>query len=97
MDGHPNLRRGGPGRPKGIPNKMTMAVKDMILEAMDAAHEDGGVGYLKKQALDNPVAFLQLVAKVIPTQITGNDGGPIELISKDQRDAAVAAAIRADR
>jgi hypothetical protein len=33
---------------------------------------------LEKQADANPTAFLALVSKVLPMQITGKDGGPIE-------------------
>lgn len=41
-----------------------------------------------------------LLKKAIPdlsaTQLSGPDGGPIEIVSKEQRAAAVAAALRAD-
>ena len=38
-----NLPGAGPGRPKGIQNKNTQQIKDMILEALEGA---GGVDYL---------------------------------------------------
>jgi hypothetical protein len=53
----------GPGRPKGVPNKNTKAVKEMVLEALDKA---GGVKYLLGQATENPTAFLTLIGKTIP-------------------------------
>jgi len=53
---------------------MTAALKDMILEAL---HGAGGVEYLKRQAKDNPGPFLSLVGKVLPLQVTGENGGPI--------------------
>ena len=53
----------GPGRPKGIPNKNTKLIKDMIAEALEKA---GGVKYLVKQATENPAAFLTLIGKTIP-------------------------------
>lgn len=68
----------GRGRPKGSPNKVQAAVKDMVLQALNEAHEDGGAAYLKEQATKNPTAFLTLVGKVLPLQLTGKDGGPIE-------------------
>jgi len=37
----------GPGRPKGIPNKATRQIKDMIIAALDKA---GGAEYLARQA-----------------------------------------------
>lgn len=59
----------GKGRKKGVPNKVTGALKDMILTALDDA---GGVDYLKKQATENPTAFLTLVGKVLPMQVNAN-------------------------
>lgn len=55
----------GRGRPKGSPNKVTAAVKEMVVAALDEA---GGVQYLLAQSRDNPTAFLTLVGKVIPLQ-----------------------------
>lgn len=62
------------GRKKGTPNKNTAAVKDMILQALDGA---GGVDYLQTQATENPVAFMTLVGKVLPMQVTGDGGGAL--------------------
>jgi hypothetical protein len=67
----------GPGRPKGVPNKATTALKDMILKALDEAHPDGGIEYLKLQAGENPTAFLSLVGKVLPTTLQGDPANPI--------------------
>ena len=65
----PNRGNAGQGRPKGIPNKMTAALKDMILEALS---NKGGVQYLEKQADNNPTDFLTLVGKVLPLQVSGS-------------------------
>lgn len=65
----------GKGRPKGTQNKLTKQVKEMILGALDDA---GGQDYLARQADENPTAFLTLVGKVLPLQLTGDGGGPIE-------------------
>ncbi len=46
----------------------------MILEALDNA---GGVKYLTDTAKKNPTAFLTLVGKVLPLQLTGENGGAI--------------------
>lgn len=67
----------GRGRPKGSPNKTTAVLKDMILTALDGAHKDGGIGYLKQQAEDNPTAFLTLVGKVLPLQVAGDADNPV--------------------
>jgi hypothetical protein len=67
----------GPGRPKGAQNKLTRALKDMILTALDEAHEGGGIAYLKDQAKANPTAFLTLVGKVLPLQVAGDPDHPL--------------------
>lgn len=58
----------GKGRQKGVPNKMTAEVKQMIMDALDGA---GGVEYLITQAHEKPAAFLALVGKVLPLQVNG--------------------------
>lgn len=69
----PGERRGG--RVKGTPNKTTGQVKEMILQALDKA---GGADYLYAQAAKNPTAFMTLIGKVLPLQLTGENGGPIQ-------------------
>jgi hypothetical protein len=56
-------------------------------EAGGRGPEGGLVGYLKKQALENPTAFLSLLGKVIPLHV--QHAGQIEHVTKEQRDAAV--------
>ena len=69
-----------PGRKKGQVNKTTALLKDAILKAAEAAGGKGGtVAYLTDQAKDNPAAFLSLLGKVLPTQISGEDGGPVRV------------------
>ena len=60
----------GKGRRKGVPNKVTTALKDMITQALANV---GGVAYLEAQAAENPTAFLTLVGRVLPLQV--KDGG----------------------
>lgn len=70
----------GPGRPKGVPNKNTTLLKDAILQAAaNAGGKDGLVGYLTAQAAQNPQSFIPLLGKVLPMQITGADGGPVQV------------------
>lgn len=64
------------GRQKGTPNKLTKALKDMILGALDDA---GGQSYLAKQSTENPTAFLTLVGKVLPLQVTGDEDNPLNV------------------
>jgi hypothetical protein len=90
-----NKGNAGKGRPKGSPNKHTALLKDAILQAAEEAGDGNMVTYLKKQADANPTAFLSLLGKVLPMQITGDLA--VTVTTKEQRDAAVAAATRADR
>lgn len=70
----------GPGRPKGVPNKTTALLKDAILQAAAAAGgDDGLVGYLTAQATANPQAFIPLLGKVLPLQVTGDPDHPVEV------------------
>ena len=72
----------GRGRPKGAQNKITKALKEMILEALDRA---GGVDYLLNQAEDNPNAFLTLVGKVLPLQVNGAGGDGEHIVEVRRR------------
>lgn len=72
-----------PGRPKGVPNKTTALLKDAILKAAaEAGGETGLVGYLTAQATLNPGPFMSLLGKVLPLQVTGEDGGPLQVAFK---------------
>jgi hypothetical protein len=55
------------GRQKGSVNKVTAEIKDMIAAALN---NKGGVKYLEQQADENPTAFLTLVGKIVPMQLT---------------------------
>jgi hypothetical protein len=70
------------GRKKGSVNKSTKAIKDMILAALD---KTGGENYLVRQSEENPVAFMGLLGKIMPTQITGDDGDAIRLVTTIER------------
>lgn len=64
------------GRPKGVPNKVTADLKQMVLGALDKA---GGEKYLLRQALDNPNAFLSLVGKCFPKEVKAELSGKVTL------------------
>jgi hypothetical protein len=58
------------GRQKGTLNKISALLKDAVLEAADTAGgKEGLVGYLRLQARENPVAFMGLLGKLVPSQI----------------------------
>ena len=50
----------------------------MVLHALDYA---GGVEYLRRQAEENPSAFLALLGKLIPRRIEGDDEKPQRVIT----------------
>ena len=66
----------GPGRPRGLPNKITRAAKEAFALAFE---KTGGVRSLTEWAKKNPTEFYKLYARLIPTeQHIGNpDGTPI--------------------
>lgn len=70
--------KGNPGKPKGAVNKNTQAIRDMITAALDQV---GGVEYLAERANDprTASAFLGLVGKVLPMQVTGADGKALNI------------------
>jgi hypothetical protein len=72
------LDRSKTGRAKGTPNKTTALLKDALLMAADmAGGKEGLVGYLLKQAQENPQSFLPLLGKVLPLQVAGDPDNPL--------------------
>ncbi len=72
------------GSRKGKPNKVTRDVKEMILGALSNL---GGASWLYEQGKKNPTAFMALVGKILPLQVSGEGGGPvvIELVHYDDK------------
>jgi hypothetical protein len=74
-----NLTNMGRGRPKGTPNKMTMQAKEAISYAAEGL---GGAERLVEWAKEDPqnekVFWAQIYPKLLPLQVTGNNGGPIQ-------------------
>lgn len=74
----------GKGRPKGSVNKTTALLKDAILKAAENAGNkvgsEGLVSYLEWQAEENPAPFMSLLGKVLPMQVTGEDGGALTVV-----------------
>jgi|JI10StandDraft_1071094.scaffolds.fasta_scaffold1610153_2 hypothetical protein len=73
--------KGNPGKPKGAVTKVTADIKGMILTALTKA---GGAEYLERRANDprTAAAFLGLVGKVLPMQISGDPDNPLKTVVK---------------
>lgn len=75
------------GRTKGTPNKTTAMLKEAILGAAtntgsDGKGKDGLMGYCGFLAKEEPKAFAALLGKVLPMQITGEDGDAIKTVTR---------------
>jgi hypothetical protein len=56
------------GRPKGVANKVTVALKEAILAAGErAGGEEGLTGYLHRLAIENSSAYAGLLGKILPS------------------------------
>jgi hypothetical protein len=89
-------KREGAGRKPGTPNKITMQLKEAILEAAhQAGGKDGMVGYLRKQANENSASFMALLGKVLPHQIAGDRDNPIQLEHTIESERAFASLVNA--
>jgi hypothetical protein len=64
----------GIGRKKGVPNKTTKIIKEMISGALD---ELGGQSWLVEQARAEPKAFMQLIGKLLPLQLANDPDAPL--------------------
>ena len=66
------------GREKGAKNKFTKQFKDLLTETYLALETDDKHGLIK-WARDNETDFYRICSKLIPVQITGENGEPIKL------------------
>lgn len=74
-------KRAGAGRPKGSLDKGNALIRDMLAQALD---ELGGVQYLVECGRDSrtKAAFLGLIGKMLPMQVTGEGGGPVQTVAR---------------
>jgi hypothetical protein len=107
---HPGTPKTG-GRKKGVPNKATTEFREAVTRVLeDNASNYGkwlkqvaeGYGRGKAAVAPDPAKALDLVAKLAEyaapklNRVEMEHSGSIEVASKEQRDAAVAAAMSAD-
>lgn len=70
------------GRQKGTPNKVTRDIRQAVLDAVEALGADGegtdGLrGWLMQLGGHKPEKLADLLGKIMPTQVTGEGGGPL--------------------
>ncbi len=75
------FKKAGPGRPKGLQNKTTVAVKEAFQEAFNGI---GGIPAFIAWAQDekNQGEFYKLFAKLLPLQVSGDKENPLEIVHK---------------
>ena len=82
------LTTAGPGRPAGIPNKVTQSVKEAIENAFTKL---GGTDYLVHVGRTDPRTFCALLSKLLPTRIANADGSPLLAALTELTDAQLEA------
>ena len=67
------------GRKKGSQNKSTAAIKEALLAVFAELQESAGSenGHFLEWARGNSTDFYKLASKLLPLQVTGQDGGPV--------------------
>lgn len=73
------------GRKEGTKNKVPTILKEAIMMAMhlegsDGKGADGVVGALRKAWKTERKEFLKLASKLLPYQLTGKDGSPMQML-----------------
>lgn len=78
----------GPGRPKGVQNKLTRKVKEAFEATFEDLQRGGGPSSLGAWAKDNPTEFYKIASKLIPAElnanVTGNLAGLLGAIGRGE-------------
>lgn len=80
--GRPFDGKPGPGRPKGLSNKRTVALREAVEMAAKDCHPQGLAGWLVERAqgsLGDRQIFATVVSKVIPLQVNQTVNGGISI------------------
>ena len=75
VSGRKGGAREGAGRPKGSLDKGNAMIRELIVQTLDNL---GGTQYLESVAHSHPAAFMALIGKTMPLQVTGEGGGPVQ-------------------
>lgn len=64
----------GPGRPKGVPNKVPKAIKEAALAALNSG--EGAEAFFEQRKAESPDAFMGFLKGVLPMDVRlGNPDG----------------------
>lgn len=81
----PKPPRAGMGRPKGSLNKTTTAAKDAIaVAAQELGGSDRLVAWAKEDPANERVFWGTIYPKLLPLQVSGEGGGPVQTITTIQ-------------
>jgi hypothetical protein len=72
------------GRLPGVQNRSTRSLKEALLNAAEKAGDGSLTNFLYRMAMEQPVAFLQILGKIIPLQLEG-DGKSTFVITAVER------------
>jgi len=76
-----NLTNRGRGRPKGSPNRTTASAKEAIAQAAEGL---GGaerlIAWAKEEPANERAFWATIYPKLLPLQVSGEDGGPIQAV-----------------
>ena len=59
----------GPGRPKGVRNKFTEELKQVILDGLHNTNAEGLFGFVRDTATETPTAGLAILGRLIPVNM----------------------------
>lgn len=86
MPGATEFKKGqkrGPGRPKGAPNKTTVAAKEAIaLAAQGLGGTERLIAWAQEDPLNERAFWSSIYPKLLPLQVTGEGGGPLQTVSR---------------
>ncbi len=72
----------GPGRPKGVPNKVTTTIREAIEIAAQQCHPSGFAGWLVERAqggIEDRKIFAGVVGRVVPLQVQAKSEGVMRI------------------
>ena len=73
-------KRPNQGRPKGLKNRTTQSALDAIaLAAEELGGSDRLVEWAKEDPANEKVFWGTIYPKLLPLQVTGNEGGPVAI------------------